>query len=110
MARLLRGGAGDFAPAATLADGLRVRAPGALNLSICARVLEEIMTVRETEVRSALVDLIAADRVAAEGAGSVAACAMDRVQGRRKVAVVSGGNVDKSVLAALFAECRPCSP
>lgn len=109
MARELRGASEPFEPATTLADGLRVRRPGALNRDICARVLEDVLTVSEGEVRSALVDLIAADRIAAEGAGAVAACALPRVCGRRKVAVVSGGNVDETVLASLFAERAQCA-
>jgi threonine dehydratase len=109
MARELRGAGGPFEPAATLADGLRVRRPGVLNRDLCGRVLEDIVTVPEAQVRSALVDLIAADRIAAEGAGAVAACALPLVRGRRKVAVVSGGNVDEAVLASLFAERARCA-
>lgn len=109
MARELRGARDPFEPASTVADGLRVRRPGALTRDVCAQVLEEVLTVPEGEVRSALVDLITADRIAAEGAGAVAVCALPRVRGRRKVAVVSGGNVDEAVLASLFAERNLCA-
>ncbi len=101
MARALAGQAPlDDAPS-TIADGVRVRTVGHLTRSICADVLDDIVTVPEALVRKTVVDLAAFDRVVAEGAGALACAALERVKARRKVAVVSGGNIDLETLAAL---------
>jgi threonine dehydratase len=105
MARLL-GGEDPIEPARTVADGLRVVSPGRLTAAICATVLEGVLRVTEDEVRSSILDLAETHRVVAEGAGAVAAAALDRVPGKRKIALVSGGNIDLSALAALVAAGR----
>ena len=89
-------------PAATVADGLRVAAPGRLPLRIASAFLDEIVVVTEAEVTAALVGLAVHERVVAEGAGAVAVAALARVQGNRRVAVVSGGNIDPRVLGKLI--------
>jgi threonine dehydratase len=48
--------------------------------------------------------------VIAEGAGALALAAGRRVAGKRKCAVVSGGNIDAAVLAGLLADVRPRAP
>ena len=89
--------------AATLADGLRVAAPGVLPLRIVAKFLDEIVVVSEDEVANALASLALHERVIAEGAGAVAVAALDRVAGGRRVAVVSGGNIDAHQLGQILA-------
>jgi len=44
-----------------------------------------------------------AERIVVEGAAAVAAAALARVSGRRRVAIMTGGNIDAPVLAALLA-------
>ena len=90
-------------PAPTLADGLRVAAPGLLPLQIASAFLDEIVVVSETEVGAAIASLALHERVVAEGAGAVAVAALARVAGRRRVAIVSGGNIDASLLGHLIA-------
>jgi threonine dehydratase len=89
--------------AATLADGLRVAAPGRLPLRIASAFLDEIVLVSEDEVADALASLALHERVIAEGAGAVAVAALDRVTGARRVAVVSGGNIDARRLGRILA-------
>ena len=91
------------APPPTLADGLRVAAPGLLPLQIASAFLDEIIVVSEAEVGAAIASLALHDRVVAEGAGAVAVAALARVAGRRRVAIVSGGNIDASLLGHLIA-------
>jgi threonine dehydratase len=89
-------------PPATLADGLRVAAPGWLPLQIASAFLDEIVLVSEAEVAAAMAALVVGDRVIAEGAGAVAVAALPRIAGRRRVAIVSGGNVDARVLGRIL--------
>jgi threonine dehydratase len=106
MARALRGEP-ERPPVATIADGLRVRAAGRLAVRLLAERGVEIVTVTETAVRRALADIAAGDRIIAEGAGAVAVAALPQVAGRRRVAVVSGGNIDAERFATVLAESRP---
>jgi threonine dehydratase len=87
---------------ATLADGLRVTAPGKLPLRIAPAVVDEIVVVSEAEVAAAMAALALNERIIAEGAGAVAVAALPQVSGQRRVAVVSGGNVDRAVLARVL--------
>jgi threonine dehydratase len=98
-------GAKEPAPlrAATLADGLRVATPGRLPLRIAAAFLDEIVVVSEDEVANALAALALHERVVAEGAGAVAVAALARVGGGRRIAVVSGGNIDARQLGQILA-------
>lgn len=110
MHRALRGEPEGALPAATLADGVRVRHPGMLTREILSRLLDDIVIVREAELRETLVRLALEEHVIAEGAGALALAAGRRVAGKRKCAVVSGGNIDAAVLAGLLADVRPRAP
>src|SRR3546814_8087889 len=98
MARALRGDHAPLEPVATLADGVRVKHPGRLTQQLLGRLLDDIVIVREAELRETLVRLALEEHVIAEGAGALALAAGRRVAGRRKCAVVSGGNLDAGVL------------
>ncbi|WP_242109893.1 threonine dehydratase [Luteimonas aquatica] len=110
MARALRGDTAAREPAATLADGVRVKVPGQLTRRVLDTLLDDVVIVREAELRETLVRLALEEHVIAEGAGALALAAGRRVVGKRKCAVVSGGNVDALVLARLLSEVRPRPP
>jgi threonine dehydratase len=86
-------------PAATIADGARVAVPGRLSGRLCAVALEAVVLVDEDEVLAALTSLALDDKVVAEGAGALAVAALPLVEGARRIALVTGGNVDALVLA-----------
>ncbi|MBN8225558.1 MAG: threonine dehydratase, partial [Xanthomonadales bacterium] len=110
MARALKGDLRPLDPARTLADGVRVKVPGFITRRLCARLLDDVVVVREAELRETLVRLALEENLIAEGAGALALAAGRRVAGRRKCAVVSGGNIDALTLAALLSEVRPRPP
>lgn len=110
MARAITGDVREIDPVATLADGVKVKIPGFITRRLCASLLDDIVIVREAELRETLVRLALEEHVIAEGAGALALAAGRRVAGKRKCAVVSGGNIDASVLAALLSEVRPRPP
>lgn len=86
----------------TIADGIAVKKPGELTYDLCSRLLDGIVTVTEDEICAAILALIEQQKMVAEGAGavSVAAAMFDKVpvKGRKAVCVVSGGNVDVTIL------------
>ena len=110
MARAIQGDTTPLDPARTLADGVRVKVPGFLTRRLCARLLDDVVIVREAELRETLVRLALEENLIAEGAGALALAAGRRVAGKRKCAVVSGGNIDAATLATLLSEVRPRPP
>ncbi|GAB1406233.1 threonine dehydratase [Thermomonas brevis] len=110
MSRALKGDHAPRDPAPTLADGVRVKQPGQLTERVLRELLDDVVIVREAELRETLVRLALEEHVIAEGAGALALAAGKRIAGKRKCAVVSGGNVDAGVLARLLSEVRPRAP
>lgn len=110
MARAIRGDIAARDPVASLADGVRVKVPGFLTRRLCSQLLDDVVIVREAELRETVVRLALEEHVIAEGAGALALAAGRRVAGKRKCAVVSGGNIDASVLAQLLSDVRPRPP
>lgn len=110
MARAIRGDVREIDPAPTLADGVKVKIPGFITRKLCAHLLDDVVIVREAELRETLVRLALEEHLIAEGAGALALAAGKRVAGKRKCAVVSGGNIDAGVLAQLLSEIRPSPP
>ena len=89
----------------TIADGIHVLTPGDLTFEIVEKYVDDIVTVRESEIETAMVALLERSKLVSEGAGatSVAAFMFDRINTQlRTVAVVSGGNVDISALGSVI--------
>ena len=89
----------------TIADGIHVLTPGTITFDLCQKYVDEIVTVAEDEIAMAILALMETQKTVAEGAGatSVAACLFDKVDMSRKtVCVVSGGNIDVTVLSRII--------
>ena len=86
----------------SLADGVRVSEPGRLTRKMCRDVVDEIVTVSETELRKTMTHLMTSEQLITEGAGALATAALHKVSGKRKLAIVSGGNIDAAVLIRLL--------
>lgn len=86
----------------TIADGIAVKTPGDLTYDICSKYVDDIALVTEDEICAAILRLIEEEKMVAEGAGavSVAAAMFDKVpiRGKKIVCLVSGGNIDVTIL------------
>lgn len=108
MKAALRAGAPvTLDPASTLADGIAVKRAGDLTFDHVRRYVDEIVTVSEEEIASAILYLLEKEKTVAEGAGAVAVAAlMNRkvrgLDGRRVVSLVSGGNIDVNLIARII--------
>jgi threonine dehydratase len=94
------------ASGATIADGIAIKRPGALTLTLLEELLDGLETVTEEEIADAMVLLAERGKLVVEGAGAVALAALrsgrlPAVAGAT-VAIVSGGNVDSGLLAGLL--------
>jgi threonine dehydratase len=94
-------------PPDTMADGIRVTTPGALTFPILRRNLTAISLVSEEDIAEAVRLLALRVKLVAEPTGAVGPAALlgGRVtleRGARVGVVISGGNVDPDLLAALL--------
>ncbi len=90
----------------TIADGIAVKQPGENTFNIVSEYVDDIATVTDDEISSAILALIESQKMIAEGAGAaaVAAVMFDKFQlkGKRVVSVVSGGNIDVTSLSRVI--------
>ncbi len=90
----------------TIADGIAVKTPGDNTYELCEKYVDEIVTVTDDEVSTAILSLIEQQKLIAEGAGavSVAAALFDKVdiKGKKVVCLVSGGNIDVTILSRVI--------
>lgn len=92
----------------TLADGLRTQSIGPINFEHIRNFVDDIVTVRENEIRAAMRQMAMNARLVAEPSGAVTFAAWlfhreELPQAKKTVAVVSGGNVDPQLLAEVLA-------
>ncbi|MBE6555580.1 MAG: threonine ammonia-lyase [Ruminococcaceae bacterium] len=90
----------------TFADGIAVKHPGDKTFALISEYVDDVVTVSEDEIATAILTLIEKQKMIAEGAGavSVAAVMFDKlpVKGKKVVAVVSGGNIDVNILSRVI--------
>ena len=90
----------------TIADGIAVKQPGDLTYELCSKYVDEIVTVSDDEISAAILALMETQKLVAEGAGAVgvAAALFNKVdlKGKKVVAVVSGGNIDVTILSRVI--------
>ncbi len=88
----------------TVADGCAVKTAGTLTFAFCKKYLDEIITVSEMEIMSALLSLIEKHKLIAEGAGVLSLAGLSKLpfKGKKVAAIVSGGNIDISTISALI--------
>jgi threonine dehydratase len=95
--------------ARTAADGLRTQSVGDLNFTHIQAYVDTIVTVTEAEIRETMRRAIFATRLVPEPSGAVALAAAlfhreQLPQAQQTVAIMSGGNVEPSVLRSVLDE------
>ncbi len=90
----------------TIADGIAVKMPGTKTFEYCQQYVDEIVTVSDDEVASAILSLMEQQKLVAEGAGAVSVAAVmagkvDASKGKT-VCLVSGGNIDVTILSRVI--------
>ena len=93
--------------ASTIADGIAVKRAGEITFEHVRRLVDEIVTVSEEEIASAILYLLEKEKSVVEGAGAVGVAAMMHhrlagIEGKRICAVISGGNIDVNVVARVI--------
>ena len=92
--------------AATIADGIAVKAPGDITVELISRYADGVVTVSDTEIADAILLLIERAKQIVEPAGATPLAAVLNgridVKGKRVVCVMSGGNIDVSFVQSII--------
>jgi threo-3-hydroxy-L-aspartate ammonia-lyase len=97
-----------ISPPPTIADGLRVQTPGALTFPITRANADDVLTVSDAEITATMRFMLFRMKILVEPSGAAAAAAVffkklpDNMS--RAGVVLSGGNIDRDVLARLLTE------
>lgn len=101
-----RGEITELSSVSTIADGIAVKVPGDLTFELCEKYVDEIVTVRDSEIAAAIMTLMEDQKIVSEGAGAttVAAILFGKVSAadKKTVCLVSGGNVDVTTLSRII--------
>jgi threonine dehydratase len=89
----------------TIADGIFVKDPGELTMSMLDSLLDDMVHVADEEITEAIVLLLERSKLVVEGAGAVGVAAL--LSGKAggdgpAVAVLSGGNIDPTLLISVM--------
>ena len=90
----------------TIADGIAVKEPGEHTFALCQQYVDEVVSVSEDEICAAILALIEHHKLIAEGAGAVSVAAAmfnkTEVAGKHVCCIVSGGNIDVTILSRVI--------
>jgi threonine dehydratase len=90
----------------TLADGIAVKIPGQLTLPVVRALVDRIDLVDEADIEAAVLLLMEAEKMVAEGAGATGLAALlanrESLTGRKVGLVISGGNIDLPILSSII--------
>lgn len=90
----------------TFADGIAVKTPGELTYECVEQYVDELVTVTEDEIATAILALMERQKLVCEGAGavSVAAVLFGKIDIKDKTTccVLSGGNIDVNILSRVI--------
>jgi threonine dehydratase len=90
----------------TIADGIAVRCAGTLTFPLVQKYVDEVVTVDEEEIASAILQLLEKEKMLAEGAGAAATAALLNKKapnhGKKLGVLVSAGNIDVSLLSLII--------
>jgi len=90
----------------TIADGIAVAKPGKLNFEIIRDAVDEVVTVDDDDIASAMLVLLERAKMVVEPAGAVAVAVIltgKIVASGPTVAILSGGNIDPLIMQRVIA-------
>ncbi|RZL61177.1 MAG: threonine ammonia-lyase [Variovorax sp.] len=90
----------------TIAEGIAVGTPGVLTREIIASHVDDLLLVDEGDIEQGVLMLLEIEKTLVEGAGAAGLAALirhpERFKGKRVGLVLSGGNIDPLLLAAII--------
>jgi threonine dehydratase len=90
----------------TIAEGIAVATPGQMTRNVVRNLVDELLLVDEGDIEQAVLMLLEIEKTLVEGAGAAGLAAMlrhrERFAGKKVGLVLSGGNIDPLLLAAII--------
>jgi threonine dehydratase len=90
----------------TIADGIAVPQPGSITLPLLRALVDDVVTVPEPAIETAITRYLEIEKTIAEGAGAAPLALLfhdpGRFAGKRVGLVLSGGNIDPRVLSSVI--------
>ena len=91
----------------TIADGIAVKTPGDMTYDLVKKYVDGIFTVSDDEIALAILTLLEQQKLISEGAGAVPVAAVlagkiPDIQGKNVCCLVSGGNIDVTILSRVI--------
>ena len=107
LASLTDGHIESLASVSTIADGIAVKQPGEHTFGYCRKYVDGMATVTDEEISAAILALIEKQKMIAEGAGATPVAAVmagkfPELAGKRVCCLVSGGNIDVTILSRVI--------
>jgi threonine dehydratase len=91
---------------ATIAEGIAVKTPGALNIELVKSLVDDCLLVAESDIERGILMLLEIEKTVVEGAGAAGLAALlahrQAFAGRKVGLVLCGGNIDPLVLAGII--------
>ncbi len=97
----------EIATQPTIADGLAVKRAGEITSEIVRQYVDEIVTVSEDEIASAILKLLEIEKTVVEGGGAVGLAAVlfrkiAGIENKNVAMIISGGNIDPNLLSKII--------
>ena len=97
----------DTTSVRTIADGIAVRDTSQKTLDLILRYVDRFISVDDEEIASAMLFLLERQKLVVEGAGAVGIAALmhdklEHLKGKKAAVVLSGGNVDVTLLSVII--------
>jgi threonine dehydratase len=90
----------------SIADGIAVREPGSISVSLAREFVDDVLLVEEADLEQAIVMLLEVEKTVVEGAGAAGLAALlrhgSRFANRRVGLVLTGGNIEPLMLASIM--------
>lgn len=87
----------------TIADGTAVKTPGSKLFPYLQKTLDDIITVEDAELVVAFLDMVENHKIVVENSGLLAVAALKHldVKGKKVVSILSGGNMDVTIMSSV---------
>lgn len=90
----------------TIADGIAVKNPGDITMDLIEKYTDDVMTVSDGEIASAIIHLIERTKLVVEPAGATPLALLLsgrlNVKGKKVACLLSGGNIDVSMIGKII--------
>jgi len=90
----------------TIAEGIAVKQPGALNLEIINRLVDDIVIVTEDQIEESINLLLTIEKTVTEGAGAAGLAAVmgnpELFTNQKTAVILCGANIDPRILASVL--------